>query len=171
MLFSIMDETTLCLPVEPEALQETGSFKYPESGGATSPRMLTSYRYLLTLTFLGSLFLPPLAYLSSPRPGAEISSSSDSAVWIIGYGIVAGLALLGFYRLLVKLEPRVDRLAQEQVEFLESISGRSLSIAIAASAALGLFLELAVIRWQGTIFEFVLSIKTTGCWPVSPAWG
>jgi spermidine synthase len=167
MLCSIMDEATLCLPVEPSVQQETGSVKYPESGGGTtSPlvpqRMLTSYRYLLTLTFLGCLCLPPLAYLSSPRPGAEISSSGDSAVWIIGYGIVAAVALVGFYRFLVKLEPSVDRLAHEQVAFLENISGRSLSIAIAASAALGLFLELAVIRWQGTIFEFFAFYKNYG---------
>jgi spermidine synthase len=158
-----MNDTTICLP--PEAVERQAAEPVGHSGdpyGATAPRMLTSFRYLLTLVFVGALFLPPLAYLSSPKPGAEISGASDSAIWMIGYAALAIVALIGFYRSLIKLEPQLDRLAHEQVTFLESISGRSLSVAIVFSAALGLFLELAVIRWQGTIFEFFAFYKNYG---------
>jgi len=41
----------------------------------------------------------------------------------------------------------------------------SLSVAIAGSAALSLFLELAVIRWQGSIFEFFSFYKNYGLLP------
>ena len=137
----------------------------PVSGrlkGSSTPSLLSTFRYLLTLVFFGSLFLPPLAYQSSPKPGAEVSSSNGPAMWMIVYGILAIAALFGFYRFLTKLEPYVDRLAHEQVAFLESISSRSISLAIVSSAALGLFLELAVIRWQGTIFEFFAFYKNYG---------
>jgi spermidine synthase len=163
ILFEIMSETTNCLLDEASRLEEPGCAKNRDSfSGPTAPQMLKSYRYLLTLAFVGSLFLPPLAYLSSPKPGAEISNASDSVIWLIGYAVLATLALIAFYRSLRKLEPYLDRLAHEQVAFLETIFGRSLSIAIVASAALGLFLELAVIRWQGTIFEFFAFYKNYG---------
>jgi len=56
--------------------------------------------------------------------------------------------------LLLKLEPYIMNESLDQAAFLETIPNRSLSIAIAGSSALSLFLELAVIRWQGSIFEF-----------------
>lgn len=52
-----------------------------------------------------------------------------------------------------RLAPVFDRAATRQVEFLDSVPDGCAKFAIFASAALSLFLELAVIRWQGTIFE------------------
>ena len=143
--------------------KESHSSKDPGgSRGTGMPRMLTTFRYLVTLVFIGSLFLPPLAYHSSPRSGAELLTSNTLTLWMIGYGILATAALIGFYRFLRKVERYIERSSHEQVTFLENISARSLSIAIVASAALGLFLELAVIRWQGTIFEFFAFYKNYG---------
>ena len=148
---------------QPEELQEP----LPSSGHSgspqqvASPRLLTAFRHLLTLAFLGSLFLPPLAYLSSPS-GGEVISSNRSVVWMIVYGTLAAVAMWGFHRLLLKLEPYLVELSRDQSAFLEAFSGRPLSVAIVTSAALGLFLELAVIRWQGTIFEFFAFYKNYG---------
>jgi hypothetical protein len=50
------------------------------------------------------------------------------------------------YLLLLKLEPYLLKESLDQAAFLETVPDRSLSIAIAASAALSLFLELAVSR-------------------------
>ncbi len=133
-----------------------------DSDGASMPRLLVSFRYLLVLAFLGSLFLPLLAYRSSPASGAAIPSPQESFLWNCVYGAVALAALAGFYLLLLKLEPHVSKLSVDQAAFLETIPDRFLSIAVASSAALGLFLELAVIRWQGTIFEFFAFYKNYG---------
>ena len=52
--------------------------------------------------------------------------------------------------------------SNNQTAYLETITGSTLSVAIAGSAALSLFLELAVIRWQGSIFEFFSFYKNYG---------
>lgn len=126
-----------------------------------APRLVPSFRHLLTLVFLGSLFLPPFAYVTSPTPGTVLGSQTSYG-WMVWYGIAGATALYGFHRLLRALEPRIERLSLEQLSFVESLSGRTSSMAIAGSAALGLFLELAVIRWQGTIFEFFAFYKNYG---------
>ena len=43
--------------------------------------------------------------------------------------------------------------------FLRSFPDRYVSLAIFGSAALSLFLELAMIRWQGTVFPFFAFYK------------
>jgi SAM-dependent methyltransferase len=53
----------------------------------------------------------------------------------------------------------LDNLFARQVSFLDSLPVARLDLAIAGSAALSLFLELAVIRWQGTVFEFFAFYK------------
>ena len=125
-------------------------------------RLLRSFRLLLTAAFVGSLILPGLAYVSTPpSPGAALSSSQ----WLfrVSLYVPASLIALGsFYILLLKLEPLLRKESLEQSGFLEAISGRFLSLAIVGSAGLSLFLELAVIRWQGTIFEFFAYYKNYG---------
>jgi len=55
--------------------------------------------------------------------------------------------------LLRRYEVTLDFNAREQVDFLESIPPRWVRPAIFTAAALSLFLELVVIRWQGTVFQ------------------
>jgi predicted membrane-bound spermidine synthase len=129
---------------------------------ASGPRLLVSFRYLISLAFLGALFLPPLAYFSSPASGGVVSSSGDALPWLLGYVVLACAAMFAFYGGLRRLEPRLKELAQQQILFLEGLGERSLTAAIAGSAALSLFLELAMIRWQGTIFEFFAFYKNYG---------
>ncbi|MGB7845108.1 MAG: hypothetical protein WBL63_05790 [Candidatus Acidiferrum sp.] len=134
----------------------------PDGNVIEAPPLLVSFRYLLTLAFAGSLVLPLLAYKSSPPNFSAVSETPEPFLWIVVYCAVALAVLAGFYRLLLKLEPHLVKLALDQSTFLESISGRFLSIGVVSSAALGLFLELAVIRWQGTIFEFFAFYKNYG---------
>src|SRR5260370_2667184 len=132
------------------------------SDGAEIPRLLRSFRHVVVLACLGSVFLPPLAYLSSPSIGGVIPSPGEFYLKVSLYGVPALAAIVGLYLLLLKLEPYLLQVSLDQAALLETIPGRSLSIAIAASAALSLFLELAVIRWQGTIFEFFAFYKNYG---------
>src|SRR5437879_1476535 len=132
------------------------------SDGAEIPRLLRSFRHFIVLAFLGSVFLPPLAYLSSPSIAEVIPSPGEFYLKVGLYGVPALAAIVGLYLLLLKLEPYLLKESLDQAAFLETIPGRSLSIAIAASAALSLFLELAVIRWQGSVFEFFAFYKNYG---------
>src|SRR5882762_10493907 len=132
------------------------------SDDAEIPRLLRSFRHFIVLAFVGSVFLPPLAYLSSPSSGEVIPSPGEFYLKVGLYGVPALAAIVGLYLLLLKLEPRLLKESLDQAAFLETIPNRSLSIAIAGSAALSLFLELAVIRWQGSIFEFFAFYKNYG---------
>jgi len=78
--------------------------------------------------------------------------------------VVVGVAIgaIAFALFLKKLYPFLDSNALKQVEFLDTFSVRYLNLAIFGSAALSLFLELAIIRWQGTVFEFFAFYKNFG---------
>jgi hypothetical protein len=106
--------------------------------------------------------LPGLAYITSPVDLGIVSDVNYSVPKIVVYVGIALAALWGFHLLALKLEPYLLREAHQQAVFLEGIAGRFLPIAIAGSAALSLFLELAVIRWQGTVFEFFAFYKNYG---------
>ncbi|MCC7528951.1 MAG: hypothetical protein IT342_10540 [Candidatus Melainabacteria bacterium] len=79
--------------------------------------------------------------------------------WIVA--MLGGTVLLIFgavYRVMSR-SPRVANSlevicqdAEEMHKFVESLSPGKLALAIAISAALGLLLELSLIRWQGTLF-------------------
>lgn len=120
--------------------------------------MIRSFRNLLVLAFVGSVALPPLALLGSTAPHVSTSEIYKIAL----YTLLGLVALPGFYFLLIKLEPYLLEESLNQAAYLETITGSVLSVAIAGSAALSLFLELAVIRWQGSIFEFFSFYKNYG---------
>src|ERR1700756_2433578 len=123
--------------------------------------MIRSFRYFFTFAVLGSLILPPFVALSTVVSGiAPLPPGASHKMEL--YGVVAAGACVAFYLLLVRIEPYLLRESQNQAAFLDTISGPFLSIAISGSAALSLFLELAVIRWQGTIFEFFAFYKNYG---------
>jgi hypothetical protein len=148
---------------EIEPMHETTAS--PDQGsvnGVAMSQMFRSYRYLLSLAFIGSVILPGLAYTSSPANASAIPSAAASFLRITLYGGIAIAAIVGFYLLALKLEPHLLKESLSQAAFLENISDRFLSIAIAGSAALSLFLELAVIRWQGSVFEFFAFYKNYG---------
>jgi len=66
---------------------------------------------------------------------------------------------LAAYFLLCRLEPSLEHNAGEEAEFLDTFPLSYVDLAIFGSAALSLFLELAIIRWQATVFEFFAFYK------------
>ncbi len=68
-------------------------------------------------------------------------------------------ATWGLFYGLRKLEPVLDANAAAQTEFLDTIDVRHVDVAIALAAVLSLFLELAVIRWQSSVLEFLAFYK------------
>ena len=80
---------------------------------------------------------------------------------LVAVAVVVGASWL-FYLLLRRFEAAVDANARDQVAFLDTLPLRYVDLAIAGAAGLSLFLELAVIRWQGTVFEFFAFYKNFG---------
>lgn len=60
---------------------------------------------------------------------------------------------------LKKLEHRLDKEAQEQALFLDNISPRFADLAIVLTAAISLFLELEITRWQSSVLVFLAFYK------------
>ena len=82
---------------------------------------------------------------------------------------VGGIAIVGF--LLTRLSGGkffdrchdfIDEQADRQAQFLASTAKKWLAPAIVLSAALSLFAELTVIRWQGTVWLFFAFYKNLG---------
>ena len=131
--------------------------------------MTRQYTRLLTLAFLGSGLAPLLTYAAfryraqhilAPE-GDWIGTATGSLVrWqafvLVGL-VVAATAVV--WRALLWFEPRVEATARQQADFLASLPARYVDLAIFGSAALSLFLELAIIRWQATVFEFFAFYK------------
>jgi spermidine synthase len=115
------------------------------------------YLRLLSLALLGSGLAPLITLRAS-----HYELNTVSALFLIKIAVTAVLVLaltVLFDRALKAFEPRLDRHARDQAVFLRSFPDRYVRLAIFGSAALSLFLELAIIRWQGTVFPFFAFYK------------
>ena len=140
--------------------------------GATGPSgMIGSFRRVITLVALGSFaLLIALPLAARFRFIGETLSVADRArragVWSPGFlleiGLLVGIATLATWllnALLKKLDNFLDADASEQARFLDTFDLRYVDVAIVFSAALSLFLELALIRWQSSVLEFLAFYK------------
>jgi hypothetical protein len=81
---------------------------------------------------------------------------------VLGGAVLAGVTLIATWALyhgLRKLEPILDANAIAEAHFLDTLDSGKVDLAIAISAALSLFLELALIRWQSSVLEFLAFYK------------
>lgn len=114
---------------------------------------------LLSLAVAGSAFAPLVTVLASRYMQARTFPWHLLTIYApVAIGILA--CCYGFHRLLNWLEGTFERAATEQAEFLaHGLPDTWVAIAIVFSAALSLFLELAIIRWQAAIFPFFAFYK------------
>ena len=109
--------------------------------------MTKSFTRLMVLACLGSGLVPLVTVMLSrkydglPIGGAFFLTELCAALVVV-------FLTARFHRVLKKQHARLDANAREQDEFLEGCSPKYLGVAIVGAAALSLFLELAVIRWQ-----------------------
>ena len=95
------------------------------------------------ITLLASFYMQDLAFPWSKLPVYSL----------ISLGIMGLAAVL--HGLLTRWAGYFERAASDQAVFLmNELPERWIGLAIFASAALSLFLELAIIRWQATVFPF-----------------
>jgi spermidine synthase len=122
--------------------------------------MIPAMRRILVPCFFLSLLLPRFAFYASLPAGTRVFSHlwHKAAMLVL---VVAPL-LLAFYWILCRLEPYLEKEARDHANFLDSLPARYVSAAIVLSAALSLSLELAMIRWQATTFEFFAFYKNYG---------
>jgi hypothetical protein len=117
-----------------------------------------SFLILIALTLAVSL-KSVSASLSLTGPTAGLWRSP--AFLLVGSLLVciAAVATCGLNRLLKKLEPLLDSDASAEAHFLDTLNASHVDLAILFSAALSLFLELALIRWQSSVLEFLAFYK------------
>lgn len=120
--------------------------------------MIRALMRIKLLIALGSfIFLALLPFEEEVRvrgigsPGLLIKAALSCCLAII--------ATVAFYFLLKRLERFLDANSEAQAQFLDSISPSKVNLAIVSSAALSLFLELAIIRWQSSVLEFLAFYK------------
>lgn len=75
---------------------------------------------------------------------------------------LATIATVAFYYALKKLVPFIDASAQAQARYLDTLNAKYADAAILFSAALSLFLELCIIRWQSSVLPFFAFYKNFG---------
>jgi SAM-dependent methyltransferase len=114
------------------------------------------YVRLMGFLLLGTATAPFLIYLSSRILHGEPLRAHRTTLLLVFVALTLTLALRPLLR---RLEPIIDAGARRQAEFLDSIPDRYVSMAIFTSAALSLFLELSIIRWQATVFEIFAFYK------------
>jgi hypothetical protein len=116
----------------------------------------------MVLAFLGSGLAPLVTIAASEsftryRNEGKLSLIYNPALVVIA-AVVLVMALAAYF-LLCRLEPSLEQNAAEEATFLDTLPLSYVDLAIFGSAALSLFLELAIIRWQATVFEFFAFYK------------
>ncbi|MGB9448130.1 MAG: hypothetical protein WBR26_24235, partial [Candidatus Acidiferrum sp.] len=112
--------------------------------------MLHNYNRLLRLAFFGSVVLTLIGF-ALPTLKANLLCVLAGA--LLTYEFQRGLSFL---------EPIFENQAKEQLAWFDGMPEKFLPLAIAGSAGLSLALELSIIRWQGTVFEFFAFYKNYG---------
>src|SRR5258705_5886090 len=115
--------------------------------------MTRAFLRLVVLALIGAAVIPFVTVTCSRH-----TVDAKSLLLLSGL-VLMGLAAIRFRAELRGLVTRIDANARDQATFLDALPLRHVDLAIVGAAALSLFLELAVIRWQGTVFEFFAFYK------------
>ena len=121
--------------------------------------MLGAYFRALKAAFLASSLLPIVTAVCSLINAEGWTGSAGFWVKLVLAGSAVFLANAAFGILLRRFRSQIDLHSAEQVVFLERLPVRWVDGAIVLAAALSLFLELAVIRWQSAVFELFAFYK------------
>jgi spermidine synthase len=145
-----------------------------DDGVATDSAMIRAMVRLLVIVGCGAFVILLVILPMGLRYGAEnlglpestlVARLGTAGLWpsfLLETALRTAAALAatwGLFYGLRKLEPLLDANAAAQTRFLDTIDARHVDAAIALAAALSLFLELAVIRWQSSVLEFLAFYK------------
>jgi spermidine synthase len=117
---------------------------------------------LLVAVGFGAMITLLVIFALGVQSRADNSEWPQGALALLERAALIGAALIGswgFFCGLRKLAPSLDAHAQAQTQFLDSLDLRYVDLAIFSSAALSLLLELALIRWQSSVLQFLAFYK------------
>ena len=123
--------------------------------------MLHSFLRLTKLAVACSLLLPAVVISCSH----VIGGGGRSSRFYLGIGLLlaaASVAYFVFAWTLDRARVPLEEAASAQASYLDRLPGRWASAAIVSSAAMSLLLELSMIRWQGSVWEFFAFYKNFG---------
>jgi spermidine synthase len=123
--------------------------------------MTQSFARLLRIIFLASCLMPIILAIPDRFRNGKVWTPAFLGLAALGICLAAVLTF-AFHYFLKRMEPRIDGHSLGQAGYLDNLPLQFVDLAIVGSAALSLFLELAVIRWQGTVFEFFAFYKNFG---------
>ena len=124
--------------------------------------MLRHYLRLLTISLLASCLLPLCIVICTRLLVNDTLTSPEFLAKAAGTGAVLLTCWAILWFVLRRLTPWLATASQAQADFLDGLADRYVSLAIVVSAGLSLFLELAVIRWQTTVFPLFAFYKNFG---------
>jgi len=136
-------------------LRNAPTEKSPTTEGADQHAMIRAMVRMLVAVGFGSFLILITLPLAA---GTALWSPAVLLKGVLRAGI-AVVAAVALYYLLRKLERSLDNDAILEARFLDTSDPRYVDVAIVFSAALSLFLELAIIRWQSTVLEFLAFYK------------
>ena len=129
---------------------------------AESGMIRAMVRLLVTIGFPAFVILFVILPLGLASPDNPLAARLGTAGLVLQGALLTAAALVatwGLYLGLRKLEPMLDANAAAQTQFLDRLDVRYVDAAILFSAGLSLFLELALIRWQSSVLEFLAFYK------------
>lgn len=116
--------------------------------------MLKAYLRLIAVTTIAACLLPAMTVLAHHRSAVNenlVATSPDLETLRLGaYGVLAAGMIAGA---LFVARRRIETWSERQHAGMSALPDWSLDAVILVSAAVSLSLELAVIRWQGSVFE------------------
>jgi len=114
-------------------------------------------RLMVIIAFgsFGTVAAQPLAILARSDKAWSVSFVAAGFLLLCLATIATGV----FYYALKRLVPFIDGSAQAQARFLDTLNANYADAAILFSAALSLFLELCIIRWQSSVLPFFAFYK------------
>ncbi len=126
----------------------------------TAPRSAMAHPLvrLLVIIALGSFGILaglPLANIAALDKTSPLSFAAQ------GFGLVclAMIMTVAFRYALKRIVPFIDAGASAQASFLDGLDAKYSDVAILFSAALSLFIELGIIRWQSSVLPFFAFYK------------
>jgi len=122
--------------------------------------MHRSFLRFVKLAILGCLLIPLVAIVCSRLLTGGLGTGFYVKTSL--FGAVALAIFVALWLLLRRLDGPLEQMARQQADFLDALPSKYVDLAIFVSAAASLFVELAMIRWQGTVFEFFAFYKNLG---------
>ena len=130
-------------------------------------RVIPMFLLFVRLLVLLALLLPFLIAACTRLMGGGIGTPVMFWLPVAALSILAVIGALGIgAKMGPRLRPVLQNLSEAQTRFVDELPRHRVPVAIAVSAGLSLFLELAVIRWHSSVWEvfaFYKNFSLLGC--------